>query len=403
MRPDRSRPLLAALAAFVLAIVFGVAASAPAGAQPASPPAKTPAAPANPWVFDASEPTVLRLDGTIAAGSADAFEAALAAHPGITTLVLRGDGASQAETIAIATRVRDLRLSTRIEAGDYCYLACGIVFLAGPERVAEGILCVAVLFADTVDLERAQLDLADFIELVMSFDLTPELLSSVVETSSGGAYCFSPHEIARFGVDAPVRNAPDGWNATPYAVLYEQPHEDAPEGTAWPSFTAVSHWSLEEGTNGPEIRLVAEVPDLGITVTVTIAADPAVTDRDNRGTLVTLRAETPEGFHGGGIGTLDALLSRVNEATAGIGGFYDARPTGNPGEFTVHVEGDLAWPFARVHFSRRWLSFILGYETGSRNELLIEVGEEGRAVIDQAYTAWDAMAPATPPARPAKQ
>ncbi|MGV8840216.1 MAG: hypothetical protein ACWA6X_07915 [Bauldia sp.] len=401
MRLERSRAALALLVACVLIAAAGIApAAAQAVAQPAAPP-KAPPAAVDPWVFDPAEPTVLRLDGAIVPGSSGFFEAALAAHPGITTLVLRGEGNSQAETIAIASRVRDLGLATRIAAGDYCFLACGIVFLAGPERVAEGVLCVAVLFADTLDLERAQLDLADFIELVMSFDLTPDLLSSVVETSSGNAYCFSPHEIARFGVDAPVLDAPDGWNAVPYAALYEQPHEDAPDGTAWPSFTAVSHWSLEDGENGPVIRLVAEVPDLAMTVTVTIAADPATADRDNRGTTVTLRAETPRNFHAGGVGHLDALLSRANEATAGIGGFFDAEPTGTPGEFTVHVAGDLAWPLARVHFSRRWLSFILSYETGSRNELLIEVGEEGRAVIDQAYTAWDAMAPVVP-VRPTK-
>ena len=53
-----------------------------------------------------------------------------------------------------------------------------------------------------------------------------------------------------------------------------------------------------------------------------------------------------------------------------------------------------------VHFARRWLSFIIGYETGADAELLVEVGEEGRAVFDQAFAAWDAMTLAVP-AKPA--
>jgi hypothetical protein len=399
---SRVARLAAAIAACLLLAVAG---TQPVWAQPA----KTPAAPvvSNPWVFDAAEPTVLRLRGDIVAGSAADFEAALAEHPGIATLVLRGEGTVQADTIAIASRVHDLGLSTQIDAGDYCELACGVVFLAGPQRLAEGILCVAVLYADTLDLDQAQLDLADFIELLTSFDLSPDLLSSLIETARGGAYCFSPHEIARFGVDAPVANAPAGWDAVPYAVLYEQPAEDDAKGTPWPSHTAVAHWSLIDGTNGPEIRLVAEVADMAITVTVTIAADPQTADRSARATTVTLRAETPADFHGGHISGVEALLSRQYEATAGINGFYDAKPTTEPGEFSVRIADNLAWPLARVHFSRRWLSFVLNYETGERAELLIEVGDEGRSVIDQSYAAWDAMVapePATPvaPAEPAK-
>lgn len=396
--------LVRVASATVACLLLAVAGTHPVAAQPAKAPVVVPA---NPWVFDAAEPTVLRLDGDITAGAADDFEAALAAHPGITTLVLRGEGTVQADTMAIARRVHDLGLSTRIDAGDYCDLACGVVFLAGPERRAEGILCVAVLYADTLDLDQAQLDLADFIELLTTFDLSPDLLSSLIETARGGAYCFSPHEIARFGVDAPVANAPAGWDAVPYAVLYEQPADDDAKGTPWPSHTAVAHWSLADGANGPEIHLVADVPDMAITVNVTIAADPQTADRSARATTVTLRAVTPADFPGGRISGVEALLSRQYEATAGINGFYDAKPTGEPGEYSVRIADNLAWPLARVHFSRRWLSFILNYETGGRAELLIEVGDEGRAVIDQAYTAWDAMvapapaAPVTPVAPPA--
>ncbi|MCW5715302.1 MAG: hypothetical protein KIT43_12385 [Bauldia sp.] len=405
MRHSRGPGLILAS---LLAGLLMVAAGAPSAfGQGVRPPAATAAtkAPADPWVFDPAEPTVLRLRGAIAPGAATAFEAALAEHPRVRTLILSGDGTVQAETIAIARRVRDLGLATRIEAGDYCHLACGIVFLAGPQRRAEGILCVAVLFADTVDLDKAQLDLADFIELVMSFDLSEDLLSSIIETSSGGAYCFSPHEIARFGIDEPVVDAPAGWDATPYAVLYEQPNNDAPKGAPWPSHTTIARWSLGDGANGPEIRLVADVPDLGVTITVTAVADPQSVDRDSRGMTVTLRADTPPDFPGGGVADLAALLSRAHEATAGIGGFYEARPTGAPQEYAVRIENDLAWPFARVHFSRRWLSFVLTYETGAVAELLIEVGAEGRAVIDAAYAAWDAMAPVVPapPSKPVRR
>lgn len=388
--------LVLLLCSVLLSVVAAQPAAAQGVTQPGAASGKLPGGPGSLWVFDPSEPTVLRLVGDIVPGAAAAFEAALASSPGITTLVLRGEGTSQAETIAIARRVHDLGLTTRIEAGDYCHLACGIIFLAGEERRAEGILCVAVLFADTVDLEKAQLDLADFIELVMSFDLTPDLLSSVIETAAGGVYCFSPHEIARFGVDEPVVNAPAGWDAAPYAVLYEQPSEDAPKGAPWPSYTTVARWALEDGANGPEVRMVAEVRDLGVSITVTVAADPPAVDRDNRGTTVTLRASTPPGFHGGGVNEFIGALSRAIEATAGLNGYYNAEPTGRPQEFSLRFEGDLAWQFARVHFARRWLSFVIGYETGAVAELLIEVGAEGRTVLDQAFAAWDAMAPTVP-------
>jgi len=395
-RDLRGLRLLPLLFSVLLAFLAVHPAVAQGIAQPAAASPKNPGGPGSLWVFDPSEPTVLRLQGDIVPGAAAAFEAALAENPGIATLVLRGEGTSQAETIAIARRVRDLGLATRIDAGEYCHLACGIIFLAGSQRRAEGILCVAVLFADTVDLEKAQLDLADFIELVMSFNLTSDLLSSVVETATGGAYCFSPHEIARFGVDEPVVNAPQGWDATPYAVLHEQPNEGAPKGTPWPSYTTVARWSLQDGANGPEVRLDAEVLDLGVAIAVTVAADPPTIDRDSRGTTVTLRAETPPDFHGGGVNELIAAFSRAIEATAGLNGYYNAEPTGVPQEFSFRFEGDLAWQFARVHFARRWLSFIIGYQTGAVAELLIEVGAEGRTVFDQAFAAWDAMTRATP-------
>jgi hypothetical protein len=395
--PLRSARLVSIVACLLLAAPGAQPASAqgvtPAAAAPAE---KFPRATGGPWVYDAADPTVLRLRGDIVPGASAGFEAALAEHTGITTLVLRGEGTSQAEAIAISRRVRDLGLSTRIDAGEHCFLACGIIFLAGPQRRAEGILCVAVLFSDTIDLEKAQLDLADFIETVVSFDLTPDLVSSVIETAAGGAYCFSPHEIARFGVDAPVSNPPAGWNAAPYAALYERPGGDEPNGAAWPSHTTTARWSLEEGANGPEIRLVAEVADLDVTMIVTVAADPPTNRRDDRGTTVTLRADTPPGFHGGGVSNLDSFLSRAHEATAGINGFYVAEPTIAPQEFALRFEGDLAWQLARVHFSLRWLSFVVGYENGAGAELLIEVGAEGRAAIDQAFAAWDAMAPAVP-------
>lgn len=390
MRLDPWRRLTLAVAAGLLV----VASLHPASAQAL----KAPASLANPWVFDPADPTVLRLEGAIEPGAAEAFEAALARNPGVTTLVLRGDGTTLADTMAIASRVRELGLATRIEENEFCYLACGVVFLAGQQRVAAGILCVAVLFADTLDLEKAQLDLADFIELLVSLDLSPELLSSVVETASGGAYCFSPHEIARFGIDVPVRNAPAGWDAVPYAVLYEQPREDQPDGAPWPSHTVTTAWSLDDSAGTPVIRLVAEAPDAGMTVTVTIAADPPTTNRAARGTTVTLLTEPTLRFAGRRISNVNELLARDNEATAGIGGFDGARPTAHPGEYSIRIAGDvLSWGFSRVHFSRRWLSFILSYETGERAELLIEVGEEGRAVIDAAFAAWEAMPAIAPP------
>lgn len=370
--------LRALLAAVALAAGLSVAAAQPAEEK----------APSNPWVFDPAQPSALRLEGDIGPGTAALFEAALTAHPEIHTLILRGEGNAFEDTMEIATRVRDLRMSTRIEAGGYCHFGCGIVFLAGAERRAEGILGVAVLFPDTTNLERAQLDLADFVDLVRSFNLSAELFSAVVETASGGMYAFSPHEIARFGVDQPVVVAPPGWDAVPYGIFYQQPAEDAPKGAEWPSHVATAAWSLVEGTERPQIQMVGEVAELALTVTVTITADPPTAGI--RGVTVVVNIATPPDFHGGTENTVIALLSREHEATAGIGGFFEPDETGTQ-EFTFLInDSPLAWRAVKTHFSRRWLSFLLGFENTQTAELLIEAGAEAKSVISAAFAAWEA-------------
>jgi hypothetical protein len=134
--------------------------------------------------------------------------------------------------------------------------------------------------------------------------------------------------------------------------------------------------------------MVAFVPGLGMTVTLTIAADDPATDP--RGVTVTVGIETPPDFHGGTNNTAIALLSRDHEATAGIGGFYEPTQTG-PQQFAFAInKSPLAWRFAKTHFSRRWLSVILGFENTQTAELLFEAGEEARSVIDAAFAAWEA-------------
>lgn len=352
-----------------------------------------------PFAIDPADPTVLRLNGDIVEGTADAFEAALAAYPDIRQIVLRGEGDTFEDAMAIASRVHELGLSTRVEANSYCFLACGLVYLAGLERKTDGIVGVGILLPSTNDLAAAQIGLADLVELLLSFDLSPEIMSALLQTRPGGMYAFSPHEIARFGLDRPADDGPPGYDATPYAILYEHAPEGPPD-TPWPSFPATVLWSVDETGPLPALVLTAEAPGRGLRMTATFEATP----RENAGPVFTIDVSFQLGdrFLGEGIEFV-VVLARNFEGTGGIHGFDNGVERLPDAFHFVLDDHALSWPTFKVHLERRWMSFVLGYENAEAAELLIEVDEEARAVIDPVLAAWeaaDAAAPLTATAPP---
>lgn len=396
---------------FHLAVLALVAALACGPAHAQSDPVPSVSAPEaeaqpNPFTFDPAEPDTLRLDGNIVRGTGAQFDETLADHRGITRLVLRGQGRTFEDAMAIARRVQQRGITTIVEPNSYCYLACGLVFLAGPERHTDGVVAVGMLLPSTTNLDRAQIGLADLVELLISFDLSPELMSALLQTRPGGVFAFSPHEIARFGVNRPATGGPPGWDATPYAVLYEHAPDGEP-GTPWPSATATTHWSLGHDGDTPLIEMRAEVPERGIVMTMEMAPVPRA------GQLPTFNIdfgfELGPAFNGAGIQSM-VLRSRTYEGTGGITGF-DRPVEIAPDRFLFELEDHpLIWPMTKVAFQRRWQSFILIYEDGDVGELLVELDDEAHAVIDTAFAAWEAMAPsplslprvATPTPAPAK-
>ncbi|MGD9739379.1 MAG: hypothetical protein AB7O56_08220 [Bauldia sp.] len=345
-----------------------------------------------PFAIDPADPTVLRLDGDIVGGTAETFEAALAAYPDVRQIVLRGEGDTFEDALAIAGRVHELGLATRVEANSFCFFACGLIYLAGTERKTEGIVGVGILLPSTNNLAAAQMGLADLVELLLTFDLSPEIMSALLQTRPGSMYAFSPHEIARFGLDRPAVDGPAGYDAAPYAILYEHAPEGPPE-TAWPSFPATATWSVDDSGPLPALILTAEAPDRSLVLTATFTATP----RENAEPLfaVDVSFRLGDNFLGTGIEFV-VLLARNFEGTGGIGGFDNGEER-VPNQFHFALDDHaLTWPTLKVHLERRWMSFVLGYENADAAELLIEVGEAGRAVIDPVLAAWQAADEAAP-------
>lgn len=364
--------------AFIRARIRALALSAAAVALFAATSAGAQNANFAPFVWSPDAPKVLALEGDIDPGAAASFAAALAAHPGVLTLRLNGGGESQSDALSIARTTRELGLATEIEAGTACVGACALVFLAGTERAARGMLIVQFLTPIGADDAGAQSGAAALIEMLIDFGYGDDLIR-VIMNAGASRFGFSRHELARYAINVPLIDPPAGYDATPFAVLHELPLPEAPQGTLWPSFTASASWSLANEAGRPVLIVEIAVPGRDLAFQARFTTGDAM-----QSFAIETSAVTGDRFPGGGVANVFRFEPRRWESISTGAGFEAATP------FLIESDRQmLNAAFLREALGRDWMKFGLVYENGQIAELLFEVGEAGRAVIDEALAAWE--------------
>jgi len=91
--------------------------------------------------------TAIHLEGAITEGDS-ARVRAKAEETGLKVLVLSSNGGVAVEGYELGYTIRELGLSTVVRRGESCLSACAIAFIAGTEKVSEGLLGFHVAWAD---------------------------------------------------------------------------------------------------------------------------------------------------------------------------------------------------------------------------------------------------------------
>ena len=152
---------------------------------------------------------VLRGEGTITFGALDAFERALSAlpddiDPGKLQLVLHSPGGIVPEAVALARRIREAGLSTRVDADGYCASSCPILFAAGVKRSASKDAWIGVhrvyvdsgIFGSIDDgIGEAQRVAAEVQDLLDGFGVDPLVWTHAMRTPKQSLYFFTPAEL----------------------------------------------------------------------------------------------------------------------------------------------------------------------------------------------------------------
>ena len=151
----------------------------------------------------------LRGEGTITFGAVDAFERALSAlpddiKPDKLELVLHSPGGIVPEAVALARRIREEGLTTRVRADGYCASSCPILFAAGVKRTASKEAWIGVhrvyvdsgIFGSIDDgIGEAQRVAAEVQDLLDGFGVDPMVWTHAMRTPKQSLYFFTPAEL----------------------------------------------------------------------------------------------------------------------------------------------------------------------------------------------------------------
>lgn len=299
-----------------------------------------------PFKVDPNQPTVLRLNGEIAPGSALAFRRALSANPKIDTVVLNSDGGLVDDGLLIADDVHQRKLATFIADGERCYSACAYIFFAGAERLAKGELGVHQISAKAPDLSSAQMSISDIIEQLTRFGTPIEVLTVMFRTPADDMHVFSPDEIERFAINrgaadptstvaarAPSSTIDELQAARPAAI---EPAEPALDGAPSRKIAA-----LEEYARMPDrIALFTGLDFFGADMRQTSVVDAASCAREcllvgSECKAFTFNIKT--GFGRGPNCFLKSSKGRADGNSAAISGELLARSAAAPPPYTMGV------------------------------------------------------------------
>lgn len=173
-------------------------------------------------------------------------------------------------------------------------------------------------------------------------------------------------------------------------VFYQERTSDQP-GTQEAGnvvWSVVEEPPIEGQPPEPAIRAVAEVPEEDVTMTMTIRrnADPTLPASH----VIELLFDTPDGFAGGNVATVQRLALKKTEQARGepligvAGKISDGFFIIALNNLDQAVENNLA-----LLESQQWIDIPIAYATGRRALVSIEKGVPGDRVFKEAIAAWE--------------
>jgi len=154
----------------------------------------------------------LRLTGSFDVGSAERFEAEIAARGEyVQTIVLDSPGGSVSDALTIGRLVHENGLSTAVRGGALCASSCPIVFASGAERIAspEAAIGVHQIYAAALTgspqnplrvagsaMADAQARTGEILAHLTLTGVDPALWLHALQTPPDQLYYFSPEEMS---------------------------------------------------------------------------------------------------------------------------------------------------------------------------------------------------------------
>lgn len=143
--------------------------------------------------------TVVRVDGPIDYASADAAINQILSRS-VTTVSLNSPGGQVTPALKLARVIHAAGINTRVPEGDECHSACSLIFLAGRERIADGLLGVHQI-SGVNDPSLTQSVISRIYEDLTTFNTPSYLISRMLRTSPSDMYIFSPEELEREAIN----------------------------------------------------------------------------------------------------------------------------------------------------------------------------------------------------------
>ncbi|MEE2953150.1 MAG: hypothetical protein VYD57_18155 [Pseudomonadota bacterium] len=215
----------------------------------------------------------------------------------------------------------------------------------------------------------------------------PEIVGAGEEPSAGE----TPSEAGAETAAAPEASENGAIPVAQRTVFYQERTADSPgtQETGNVVWSVVEEPPIEGQPPEPAIRAVAEVPDENLTMTMTIRrnADPTLPASH----VIELLFDTPSGFPGGSVATVQRLALKPTEQARG--------------EPLIGVAGKISDGFFIIALnnldqavqnnlslleSEQWIDIPIAYATGRRALVSIEKGIPGDRAFKEAIAAWDA-------------
>lgn len=155
----------------------------------------------------------IRIEGPITERVEESFIQQVRTHSGLKTVSLNSPGGRVFPALNIARAINSAGLNTSVPKGDECDSACSFIFLAGRERIADGLLGVHQV-SGVDDPSLTQSAIGKIYEELVSFNTPSYLVSRMLGTPPGDMYIFTADELERFSIN--IRNSETSSEEVPH-------------------------------------------------------------------------------------------------------------------------------------------------------------------------------------------